>query len=108
MAESTTAAENLRASRISFGISQSRLARLSRVSRFKICTYELGDGSLTLEEWDRIRRALQAEADRLRSIPAQIDFNHFDSAGAKAPLESESESATPLDSELRSDSAERP
>jgi len=48
---------------------------LSSVSRFKICTYELGDGSLTAEEQTRIREALQAEAERLRQIST-----HFDSA----------------------------
>jgi predicted transcriptional regulator len=66
---------NLRAHRNALGISQSRLARLSSVSRFKICTYELGDGSLTAEEQTRIREALQAEAERLRQIST-----HFDSA----------------------------
>ena len=66
---------NLRTHRGTLGISQSRLARLSGVSRFKICTYELGDTSLTPEEQSRIREALQAEAQRLRSIPVQIDFD---------------------------------
>jgi hypothetical protein len=47
---------------------------LSRVSRFKICLYELGDGSLTPEEQSRIREALQAEAERLRQISTQFDF----------------------------------
>ena len=42
------------------------------VSRFKICTYELGDGSLTGDEQARIREALQAEADRLRQISSQL------------------------------------
>ena len=68
---------DLRSHRIAIGISQSRLARLSGVSRFKICTYELGDSSLTADEQSRIRGALQAEANRLRRIPAEInvDFN---------------------------------
>jgi len=64
---------NLRSHRNALGISQSRLARTSGVSRFKICTYELGDGSLTADEQDRIRKALQREADRLGGIPAQVD-----------------------------------
>jgi hypothetical protein len=50
---------------------------LSRVSRFKICLYELGDGPLTPDEQNRIRKALQAEADRLRSIPTQIDVGEL-------------------------------
>jgi hypothetical protein len=56
------------------GLSQSRLARLSGVSRFKICTYELGNGALSQDEQNRIREALQAEAERLRSISIQSEF----------------------------------
>jgi predicted transcriptional regulator len=63
-----------RKKRIALGISQSRLARVSGVSRFKICTYELGDGSLSLEQQDRIYKALQAEAKRLRKISIEVDF----------------------------------
>jgi hypothetical protein len=74
MLDSTTAAERLRAGRMSLGLSQSRLARLSGISRFKICLYELGDGSLSVEEQDCIRRALQAETNRLRSLPANVEF----------------------------------
>lgn len=47
---------------------------MSGVSRFKISTYELGDGSLTTDEQIRIREALQAEADRLRQISNHFDF----------------------------------
>ena len=50
---------------------------MSRVSRFKICLYELGDGPLSPDEQNRIREALQAEADRLRSIPTQIDVGEI-------------------------------
>jgi len=49
------------------------LARLSGVSRFKICIYELGDGSLTEDEQSRIREALHAEAERLRNISINIE-----------------------------------
>ena len=78
MSDSATAAGNLRRSRIALGVSQSRLARLSGVSRFKICTYELGDGALTPEQSSRIREALQAEAERLRKIPVRFDFDRPD------------------------------
>jgi hypothetical protein len=44
------------------------------VSRFKICTYELGDGSLTVEKQDRIQKAFEPEAERLRSLSIEIDF----------------------------------
>jgi predicted transcriptional regulator len=63
---------NLRAHRNALGISQSRLARISGVSRFKICTFELGDRSLTGEEQSRIREALQNEAERFRKLPDAI------------------------------------
>jgi predicted transcriptional regulator len=66
--------KDLRSQRNTLGISQLRLARLSDdVSRFKICLFELGDGSLTEEEQARIRQALRAEAERLRSIA--VEFN---------------------------------
>jgi hypothetical protein len=64
---------------------------MSGVSRFKICTFELGSGSLRPDEQDRIRRALRGEADRLRSIPAQIDLGRPTSlaecAGQNQPSE---------------------
>ena len=48
---------------------------MSGVSRFKICTFELGSGSLSADEQDRIRKALHSEAARLRNIPNQIDLD---------------------------------
>jgi predicted transcriptional regulator len=65
---------NLRAQRNALKISQIRLARLSGVSRFKICTYEVGDGLLTSDEQARISEALRAEADRLRNVTLPIAF----------------------------------
>ena len=64
----------LKSHRVVLGISQSRLAHLSGVSQFKICTYELGDGSLNVDEQVRIREALQAEVERLRQISTHFDF----------------------------------
>jgi predicted transcriptional regulator len=72
MSNSATAAENLRGDRIALGVSQSKLARLSGVSRFKICLFELGDGSLTADEQFRVREALLAEAERIRRISMGI------------------------------------
>ena len=77
---------NLRSHRAALGISQSRLARVSGVSRFKICTYELGSGSLSQEEQDQIREALQAEAKRLRGIPGRIDIVQFQSSARTSAL----------------------
>ena len=76
-ANSTTAGERLRASRLSIGVSQSKLARLSRVARFKICTFELGSGPLSSEEERRIKLALEAEAARLRSVAAQFGLHEI-------------------------------
>lgn len=45
---------------------------MSRVSRFKICTYELGERSLSPEELTRVIDAIQSEADRLRRVAVQI------------------------------------
>jgi predicted transcriptional regulator len=63
---------DLRSHRESFGLSQSKLARLSGVSRFKICNFELGSGSLTADEDRRIRFALASEAARLRSVVSEF------------------------------------
>lgn len=65
---------DLRSHRKSLGISQSRLARVAGVSRFKICLFELGDGSLTVDEENRVSAALQVEVERLREIPIHFDF----------------------------------
>jgi hypothetical protein len=46
--------------------------RLSAVSQFKICTYELGGGTLTPEGHRRVREALLNESDRLRNLPTAI------------------------------------
>jgi|SRR5215471_15690073 len=92
MVEPTTAAEGLRASRISLGISQSRLARLSGVSRFKICLFELGDGSLSAQEQNQIRGALQAETDRLRNLPENVEFGP-DSGASGGDADSQGELA---------------
>jgi len=64
--------QNLRINRSALGLSQSKLARLSGVSRFKICTFELGSGSLSSEDQQRIRTALQTEAARLRAAAASF------------------------------------
>ena len=63
----------LRSNREALGISQSRLARLSGVSRFNIGTAELGDRVLTAEEQQRLYEALRREASRLRTIADRID-----------------------------------
>jgi predicted transcriptional regulator len=63
---------DIRTQRITLGMSQSRLARLSTVSRFKICMHELGDKPLNEEEFGRIESALRAEARRLARMASQV------------------------------------
>jgi predicted transcriptional regulator len=65
---------NLRIRRSVLGISQSKLARISGVSRFKICTFELGGGSLSEQECQRIMTALETEAVRIRAISLNPHF----------------------------------
>lgn len=61
-------------------ISQSRIARLSGVSRYKICLFERGDGDLNTAELERIRQAVQVETDRIRRIVQDVDaFSHAES-----------------------------
>ena len=78
--------KDLRTYRTALELSQSKLARLSGVSRYKVCTYELGDGFLTPEEQARIREALQAECERLRKISAQFEFDQ--TTAKETPVES--------------------
>jgi predicted transcriptional regulator len=63
-------------------MSQRRLARLSGISRFKICTYELGDASPLPAEENRLIEALRAEAERLRNISLEIDFTRVSAVGS--------------------------
>lgn len=56
---------DLKALRNRLRISQTRLAQLSDVGRFKIALYELGEGKLTDEEESRIESALRDEARRI-------------------------------------------
>jgi transcriptional regulator with XRE-family HTH domain len=70
----STVADELKSLRASIGLSQSRLARLSGVSRFKICLFELGDGKLTSEELARIRIAFQREIERFRTLSSMVEF----------------------------------
>jgi predicted transcriptional regulator len=74
---------NLKEDRSRLGISQAKLARLSGVSRFKICTSELGDSILTPEEQANIRAALHAEAGRLRTIAASIESGRIQTEVAR-------------------------
>ncbi|MEP7354708.1 MAG: hypothetical protein ABI824_15880 [Acidobacteriota bacterium] len=58
--------ERLKTQRNLLRLSQSRLARLSGVSRYRICLHELGDLSLHSHELALLERALQKELCRLQ------------------------------------------
>jgi DNA-binding transcriptional regulator YiaG len=72
----SSAAEELKTLRTSIGLSQSALARLSGVPRWKINTFELGGGSLSGDESHMLRCVLQVQAqaqlDRLRNLPDHV------------------------------------
>jgi predicted transcriptional regulator len=57
---------NIRDRRLTLRLSQTRLAALAKVSRFKICLHERGDQFLSADELGRIQRAFQEEAERMR------------------------------------------
>jgi hypothetical protein len=65
----------LRTCRELLRLSQTKLARLSNVSRFKICLFELGDGALSAAEQRRVSEALRAELDRLQNISIHLDID---------------------------------
>jgi predicted transcriptional regulator len=60
--------EDLQSRRLRLNLSQSHLARISGVSRYKICLHELGDLQLSPEERERIDRAIGAEICRLQAM----------------------------------------
>lgn len=74
---------NLRTNRNKLRISQSRLASLAGVSRFKICLYELNEGTLTSRELQLIRCAFHAEAERLRGAADTVDRDQAKSPSAE-------------------------
>jgi transcriptional regulator with XRE-family HTH domain len=64
--------------RIALQLSQSELARRSGVPRLRVHLAEHGDVTLTEDERTKIRAALQAEMDRLRSLSVNLDFTQPD------------------------------
>ena len=61
---------DLKVQRNSLRLSQSGLARLSGVSRYRICLHELGDLVLSTEELQRIERAVDLEVRRFQGMLA--------------------------------------
>ncbi len=62
----------LKRDRAVLGLSQSRLARLAQLPRFKIVFFELEDRPLSEDDQVRVRAALRAEAQRLKQMASQI------------------------------------
>lgn len=63
---------DLRKQRLELRLSQSALARLSKVPRIRICLHELGDRPLSNVELGPVRLALQAEVVRIRRVAASL------------------------------------
>jgi len=64
---------NIKAQRERFGLSQMELARLARVSRFRLHLYERGDLCLREDEVARIRLALTRTVERLQEAITDFD-----------------------------------
>jgi len=73
-----------RAHRESLGLTQLRTARISGVSRFKLCLYESDNGDLTIDEHRQLLTALQREAERIRDVAAALNFGAATVADAPA------------------------
>lgn len=65
--------QELKTDRAALGLSQSRLARLAGMARFKIVFFELNDRPLSRDDQERIRGALRSEARRLTEMAAEIN-----------------------------------
>ena len=63
---------DIRTRRSQLKISQSQLARLSGVSRFKLCMHELGDKTLNEKDEKRVEAAMRDEATRLHRCLQKI------------------------------------
>jgi hypothetical protein len=60
--------------RIHLRLSQMAVARMARVSRYRIFEAERGDVALTGEELERIRAALRGEVARIQAIARRLDI----------------------------------
>ena len=65
---------DFRTQRQALRISLSALARMARVSRYRLVSFELGGPVLSPDEQDRIAKALQREAQRLVSISQNFNL----------------------------------
>ncbi len=63
---------DIRTRRSQLKISQSQLARLSGVSRFKLCMHELGDKPLNEKDEKEVEKAIRNEAARIQRCLRRI------------------------------------
>jgi hypothetical protein len=68
--------DHLKRARVALRLSQSALARLAGVPRVHVCLHELGDRLLNPQEEDKIQKALQWEAERLRGVDIASPLMH--------------------------------
>ena len=66
----------LKRARVALRLSQSALARLAGVPRVHVCLHELGDRPLNPQEEDKIQKALEWEAERLRGVDIALPLMH--------------------------------
>jgi predicted transcriptional regulator len=64
---------SIRERRVRLKLSQLKLAHCAGVSRFKLCLYELGQGTLSTEEIARLEAAIAREAQRLRYALVELE-----------------------------------
>jgi transcriptional regulator with XRE-family HTH domain len=89
--------DNLISHRRVLGLSQSKLARLSGVSRWRINNYELGGEPLTPAELEKITAALHAETERLRNLSGYLDaLANLARRGAESPDPGEIQAAATI------------
>jgi plasmid maintenance system antidote protein VapI len=70
-------ADEMRSLRTSIGVSQSGLARMSGVQRWRINAFELGDMDLSDEDLHKLEVAFQSHLDRLHNLPSSLDLIGF-------------------------------
>jgi predicted transcriptional regulator len=67
---------DLKTVRNSVHLSQSRLARLAGVSRYKICLHEMGELELASEELKRIDQAISDEVAKFQLALSKVGSPH--------------------------------
>lgn len=64
---------DLKDKRVRLKLSQLRLARRAGVSRFKLCLYELGEGTLNPREIALLESAIAEETRRVKRMLGEVE-----------------------------------